>query len=407
MRLFRRRLGWLSTLTLFLLLVALLAGHVAAQNRDGGSQGNKPAVSDEDSPSDKAPANQPSKDEENDSTDEPANDQVKADNDDDEGDSNADNDKSDSEDEGEDDQTDEDSDKSSTDSDEEETSTEDSSESETTEESTPTDDNKPPPLTEATSTSTTNTLPSITSTTSTSSSTSSFDFPVATVPPTKNAPYMKESNLPEGTVFIAVGAALGLVGLAVLAWRALVVWSINRSVRRAAIQHTKTDSKTALTGGAAGGKRKRRRSRRRSRRNTYGAEMSMEKLSRDRHASHISSSSRNPATQSGLFYSPTAAPSGHQGASSHRGSSYLPAGYYSAGSAGGPRMSHLGSQTPPASPSLPPSRGHDVPFNRASHFGGASTSSLNLNAPPQGRAPSAYLEDLFESHGSARPNDFR
>ncbi|KAL1977633.1 hypothetical protein VTN31DRAFT_492 [Thermomyces dupontii] len=399
MRLFRRRLGWLSTLTLFLLLVALLAGHVAAQNRDGGSRGNQPAASDDDS-SDNTPANQPSNNqEEEEPADEPANDNPNADDDDDEGDSN--NNQSDADDD--DNQTDDKSD-DSTDSNESETSTEDSSESESTEESTPTDDSKPPPLTEATSTSTTNTLPSLTST-STSTSTSSFDIPVATVPPTKNAPYMKESDLPEGTVFIAVGAALGLVGLAVLAWRALVVWSINRSVRRAAIQHTKSDSKTALTGG--GGKRKRRRSRRRSRRKTYGAEMSMEKLSRDRHTSHISSSSRNPATQSGLFYSPTAAPSGQQGAAGHRGSSYLPAGYYSAGSAGGPRTSHIGSQTPPASPSLPPSRGHDMPFNRASHFGGASTSSLNLNAPPQGRAPSAYLEDLFDSHGSARPNDFR
>lgn len=113
-----------------------------------------------------------------------------------------------------------------------------------------------------------------------------------------------------------------------------------------------------------------------------------------------------------------------------RGSGYLPAGYYAAGNsapAGGMGMTHIGGggsgpgnpnhrysrarsigPSPPRSPSLPPSlppsRGTEIGFGRPSTTGlsmHASNSSLNLSAPPQGRAPSAYLEDLFESHPTA------
>lgn len=267
--------------------------------------------------------------------------------------------------------------------------------------------------TSTTSTSTATTTGTNTATTSTgttlSSSTSSSstltDIPTATVPPTSNAPYMQQSNLPEGTVFIAVGAALGLIGLSVLIWRAMVAWSINRSVRKSAYQQTKSDIKAAAVLRRSSRRKSHRRSgtsgRRRSRRETRGTSMNMEKLSRSDRQSHVST--KTPATQSSLFFSPTAGAGSHQ--SIHRTSTFLPAGYYAAGNTamGSHSQVNLG-RSPPGTPTSPPSRGFDAPFNRSSHHLAASTSSLNLNAPPQGRVPSAYLEDLFDSHPPTRPN---
>lgn len=250
--------------------------------------------------------------------------------------------------------------------------------------------------TSGTSTTTATTgLPSLTSTGS------STTYPTATVPPTANAPYMKESNLPEGTVFIAVGAALGFIGLSVLVWRAMVAWSINRSVRRAAYEQAKVENK-ALLRRSSRRKSQRRSTRRRSRRETRGNSMTMEKLSKTDRQSHVST--KTPATQSSLFFSPTAGTGSHL--SLNRASTYLPAGYYAAGNTamGSHSQVNLG-RSPPGTPTSPPSRGFDMPFNRSSHHLAASTSTLNLNAPPQGRVPSAYLEDLFDSHPPARPTD--
>lgn len=260
----------------------------------------------------------------------------------------------------------------------------------------------------STTTTTTGTNTATTSTgTALSSSTSSSltDIPTATVPPTSNAPYMQVSSLPEGTVFIAVGAALGLIGLSVLIWRAMVAWSVNRSVRKAAYQQTKPDMAAAAVLRRSSRRKSHRRSgtsgRRRSRRETRGVSMNMEKLSRSDRQSHVST--KTPGTQSSLFFSPTAGAGSHQ--SLNRASTFLPAGYYAAGNTaiGSHSQVNLG-RSPPGTPTAPPSRGFDAPFNRTSHHMGASTSSLNLNAPPQGRVPSAYLEDLFDSHPSTRPN---
>ena len=68
-----------------------------------------------------------------------------------------------------------------------------------------------------------------------SSSSSSSAFPVITVPPSVGAPYLQKSDMPEGTLFIAVGSVLGAIGLAVLVWRALVALSVRRSVHRSAM----------------------------------------------------------------------------------------------------------------------------------------------------------------------------
>ncbi|KAL8834643.1 MAG: hypothetical protein Q9170_003664 [Blastenia crenularia] len=233
--------------------------------------------------------------------------------------------------------------------------------------------------------------------------------PTPTVPPTANAPYMRKSNLPEGTVFICVGAALAFIGLVVLAWRGLVAWSLHRSVRKAAMaqstQYTqlgdaKSKSKTPGT--------------------PFYSQGPGSTLSLDRLAASSKGGSKTHTARSGLFFSPTAG-AGMQ--NPNRGSGYLPAGYYAAGNSapgGGSGMTHLGGgspmtgagahnhrhsrarsagPSPPGTPSLPPSRGAEVAYGRPSTAGlstQASASTLNLSTAPEGRAPSAYLEDLFE-----------
>lgn len=226
---------------------------------------------------------------------------------------------------------------------------------------------------------------------------------------------MRKSNLPEGTVFICVGAGLAFLGLGVIAWRGLVAWSLHRSVKRAAMAQTYGDKHSMLrgpTGFYAHGP---------------GSTLSLEQLngngnrrtSTARPKSHHASSAKNS-----LFFSPTAGTGMHT--TSNRGSSYLPAGYYAAGNAapaGGAGMTHVGTgpislsslgphsqgysrakslgPSPPGSPALPPSRGAEVNFGRSSTAAlstQASMSSLNLSTPHQGRAPSAYLEDLFEHY---------
>ena len=160
--------------------------------------------------------------------------------------------------------------------------------------------------------------------------------------------------------------------------------------------------------------------------------MSLDTLAPNAHArSNYMANTRSPSSNSGLFFSPTAAAgAGPHGAAGKRGSGYLPAGYYSAASAtpggggGGMRghagdrqsmpympssLSNLGPQSqgyihtptlsPPSSPGLPPAGMRDAASNLSRHsLPPGSTSSVNLQSPSQPRAPSAYLEDLFDSH---------
>lgn len=211
---------------------------------------------------------------------------------------------------------------------------------------------------------------------------------------------MQESNAPEGTVFIAVGAALGLIGLTLLLWRAMVAWSVNRSVRRAAMKHA-SENKRLL------------RNSRKKRSAGYSAapaDVSLDKLGAATRASY---KPRVPSGgNSGLFYSPTAGgPTGSHtnihaaGNSGNRGSTYLPAGYYNAAGNSNP-AGEVPYSSPTAgisSPSLPPTGAYHDSHRQS--YAGASTSSLNLNQAPQGRAPSAYLEDLFENHNQSHNSD--
>lgn len=281
--------------------------------------------------------------------------------------------------------------------------------------------------------------------------------PQQQVPDTAGAPFMQKSDLPDGTVFICVGAILAAFAAAVLAWRGLVAWSLHRSVKRAAMAQNLADMKAMS---AVPGKK-------RGMYNVVGANstMSLDHLS----AAPIGSSKvtkpyaqapgGTPPSKStnNLFFSPTAGGAAGLRDSTNRSSTYLPAGYYPSGNAapaGGSPVANIGGSgqnlsvgalntpgnrysnrsgiSPPVSPSLPPSRGtydrappsrdglsmynrnsvatlgtpgntRSGVYGQANHEGG-SMSQISLNVPggnaAGGRAPSAYLEDLFENHGN-------
>ena len=223
---------------------------------------------------------------------------------------------------------------------------------------------------------------------------------------------MQKSTLPEGTVFISVGAILGAVGFVVVAWRVLVAWSLHRSVRRAAVAQSRKH----------GHKKRRRHSSAPFYKEGPGSSLSLDQLAGGR------GGSKSNITRESLFFSPTAGGTGQM--PGPRGSGYLPAGYYAAGNStpgGGSGMTNVGSgnvnvgsqnhrysrarsmgPSPPLSPSLPPSRGEDVSRRKSSAAGittHASNSSLNL--PGHTRAPSAYLDDLFENHPPGRESTGR
>ncbi|PBP25118.1 hypothetical protein BUE80_DR004075 [Diplocarpon rosae] len=242
----------------------------------------------------------------------------------------------------------------------------------------------------------------------------------ATIPPTANAPFMKQSNLPEGTVFIVVGSILGFMALSVLLWRGLVAWSLHRSVQRASqnqnmadtkamfrtpppaapfYKYSDRDSSVCVSGMAArGGKRPAR-----------------------------PTTANGGADRASLFFSPTAgAAGGGLNQPGNRGSSYLPAGYYASGSAAaanGSSQIHLGqgqsaiSLTNLKSDSQGYSRARSVgpsppdsPFSVGERAHMASSSTLNLSHGYGGneRAPSAYLEDMFDSdHAPPMPGQDR
>lgn len=134
---------------------------------------------------------------------------------------------------------------------------------------------------------------------------------------------------------------------------------------------------------------------------------------------------RQMTPNSSLFFSPTA---GAGATGGDRRSAYLPAGYYASGARdstimvqgpGNTSHTHLHTQSisstryggrnvgisPPGSPLMGPTgpavRGnssHGGPYGGGMPQMRASESHTSLSLPPTGRAPSAYLEDLFESH---------
>ncbi|KAF3114666.1 hypothetical protein TWF594_003310 [Orbilia oligospora] len=219
-------------------------------------------------------------------------------------------------------------------------------------------------------------------------------YPPPAVPNTKNAPYMQRSDLPEGTVFIAVGSALGLIGLIAFAWRMVVAWQLRRSIRKA--NSVTTDSKAGLLG--------RYNPPATAKKSFYsagaGSSLSLDHLGT---ASRTTGLGTTPNTS--LFFSPTA----NNGNTHQRQSQYLPAGYYApAASTNLPfnqsrdslprprpatRDSHVVG-TPPASPLLTPTARRPSPGQ--GHAQAPSISST-LGVPAGGRTPSTYLEDMLDN----------
>ncbi|CAN6608295.1 hypothetical protein TRVA0_003S04280 [Trichomonascus vanleenenianus] len=216
--------------------------------------------------------------------------------------------------------------------------------------------------------------------------------PDVTVPSMADNPYMTSSSYPEGTVFIAVGAILGGLGLAILAWRMFASISLSRSLK-------KSGSMDPLMGGAGGPDDKL----------FYPGDPSragdVNQSTSDLRKSMYNSS--NVPGQS-LFFSPTAevmnsansgGAFGNQDNSpslsssmgnnnmAQRSSVYLPAGYYTPG--GGPATGSMTSRHLSMAreslyaPSIRPSSTY------------LSPNTANTQPTPQQRAPSAYLDDLL------------
>ncbi|KAK2602985.1 hypothetical protein N8I77_009476 [Diaporthe amygdali] len=245
-------------------------------------------------------------------------------------------------------------------------------------------------------------------------------YPAPSVPPTQNAPFMQVSTLPDGTVFICVGAVLGAFALALLLWRAIIACLLHRSVEKAAMGHHLGNDKASFPAPPAPFHK-------------YTDQDSSQNANSGR---GVRRTTRGPVpsatpSQTNLFFSPTAGAGNRESVyrdsvyretpnrdSSYRDSRFLPAGFYAAGtsspqnmdghghsqsismtnlrpdSRGHPRASS--SHSPPESPGLGPQR---APLHRNN----ISSSSVNLNAPQNGRAPSAFLDDLLGDHPEMFP----
>ena len=201
--------------------------------------------------------------------------------------------------------------------------------------------------------------------------------------------------------------------MSVLFWRMLVAWSLHRSVKRAALQQSGSQEKPLFRSSVAPFYK-------------YKDHESSPNLGvigkktqkSERRLSRPPTASAAAMSNTSLFFSPTAgAAAGGVNAAGNRGSNYLPAGYYAAGASqpgNGQGMAHIGGNHNSISLSnlLPRDR-----YERASSYGpsppgspemrprggsqGASRSTLNLNqAPSDQRAPSVFLDDLFDGEGA-------
>jgi hypothetical protein len=210
------------------------------------------------------------------------------------------------------------------------------------------------------------------------------------VPNTKQAPFMQQSNLPDGTVFIVVGAILGFMAMSVLLWRGLVAWSLHRSVKRAALaQHiAMNDTKPLFR--TPGNPTPTQVYKYTDRDSTMSPSHKLGKK-----GPRISTAGvGGGTTASNLFFSPTAGAATASLANvGNRGSNYLPAGYYAAGAAqaGGHQQPPISLSTLSQAPNYP----RPTPPDSPAYGGSSSTLNLNQGYGGQERAPSAYLDDLF------------
>ena len=264
-----------------------------------------------------------------------------------------------------------------------------------------------------------------------------FPVPSPSVPPTQMAPFMQTSPLPNNFVFICAGAIIGFFFVLVVVWRMFASWAVYRNIKRvkagrAGISYTPLKSQKLGIGGTSILKRPNAP--------FYsqgpGSELSLDPLTG---GGNKNLGYSTPVNRSSLFFSPTAGANAVTGGSSsagNRSSAHLPAGYYAAGkssqggeiagngrpvsmvdftsgggssrpqSANRPQSAHQTQNnrysrqlsaghapSPGPSPLLHPiSPPPDAPYARSS-MARMSNASLGVG---DGRAPSAYLEDLFD-----------
>ncbi|KAK7966176.1 CSI2 protein-like protein [Apiospora aurea] len=236
----------------------------------------------------------------------------------------------------------------------------------------------------------------------------SYSYPPPAVPDTRNAPFMRQSTLPQGTFFIIVGSILAAIGVAVLVWRAVVACLLHRSVKRAALAQHLANDKAGIPGAGVAS-------------TTappfykYTDQNSAGSLGAINASAGrgVRRTTRGPVpsstpSQTNLFFSPTA-PGGTQ--AGNRSSTFLPSGFYAAGQ-GAPQQSSRQSihnsismsDLRPDSRGLarPESRGLGRPTEspglapRPDPRRNISTSSVNMARPTSQRAPSMFLDDLLD-----------
>ena len=144
-------------------------------------------------------------------------------------------------------------------------------------------------------------------------------IPTQVIPFTASAPFMQKSNLPEGSVFICVGALLGFLGLCVLFWRALVLWSLHRKVKRSAsLGLFQTSSRSTILRPPGGSS---------FINSAMGSNVSLDKFSGAnllaQTGSNIRRSKMTQMSRRSLFYSPTADASLHTSTGANRNSTYI------------------------------------------------------------------------------------
>lgn len=244
-------------------------------------------------------------------------------------------------------------------------------------------------------------MPTLTSESSSSSS-SSIATPTVTVPSTRDNPFLRTSNLPDGTVFICVGAILGALIAAIVIWRIAAGIALKKRIREAEKADIIANGENrALLGHNANVLALN------SRDPTLNGS-ALDLGAKDEKKHYAKARMSGIPSQGGLFFSPTAdvllnaqqaasnsmasstLAASASGASSSiydgqaganpRSSVYLPAGYYGSNSGGaGSRISRNLSPAGHSRASLPIS----------------TTNRLSVNEQAHQRPPSMYLDELL------------
>ncbi|KAK9476868.1 hypothetical protein V1514DRAFT_335616 [Lipomyces japonicus] len=238
-------------------------------------------------------------------------------------------------------------------------------------------------------------------------SSSIVSYPQPTIPATGNNPFLQESNAPEGTVFIAFGASLGGILLALLVWRGLVAYSLHRSLKTYQSPYGVVDNKAGVSKSGFLGVSKRNT----VYENADGSSISLDNLTASgRVFNHARTGTEDrtppsfaPGLHSSTFYSPTA---GAMGVATHNGSmpnilqtgagnrstTYLPAGYYGVNNAAASSNASLNFRQSIYTGAHSPSPSHVS----SGGIGYARSSTLGANLQPGQRAPSAFLDDYLD-----------